>query len=85
MKIAVELDGYEFHERTREQVTLRDRRDRVLQRHGWIVLHISGSELVRTNVEALKEVWLCSRAQLHRLREAVAKEWGAPLKYSAAT
>jgi very-short-patch-repair endonuclease len=84
MKIAVELDGHDFHERTKEQVKLRDRRDRVLQRHGWIVLHISGSELVREpQVEALKEVWLCSEDQMGRLREAVAKEWGAPLRYSA--
>lgn len=82
MRIAVELDGHEFHERTKEQVALRDRRDRVLQQHGWVVFHISGSELVRTNVEAIKEVWLCAKAQLRRIREAVAKEWGASLKYS---
>lgn len=84
MKLAVELDGYDFHERTKEQVAIRDRRDRVLQRHGWVVLHISGSELVRRKIEALEEVWLCSRTQLQKLREAVAKEWGAPLKYGAA-
>ncbi len=81
MKIAVELDGHEFHERTKEQVAYRNRRDRVLQRHGWTVLHISGSELVRTNVEALKEVWLCATEQMRRIREALAKEWGAELFY----
>jgi very-short-patch-repair endonuclease len=84
MKIAVELDGHDFHERTKEQVAYRNRRDRVLQRHGWTVLHISGSELVRTQVEALREVWLCATSQMTKLREAVAKEWGAPLKYPKA-
>ena len=43
-KIAIELDGHEFHERTKEQVTYRNRRDRDLQADGWIVLHVSGSE-----------------------------------------
>lgn len=42
--IAVELDGHEFHERTKEQVTLRNQRDRALLSAGWTVLHVSGSE-----------------------------------------
>jgi hypothetical protein len=46
-KIAVELDGHEFHEKTKEQVTYRNRRDRELQQAGWIVFHVSGSELSR--------------------------------------
>jgi hypothetical protein len=46
-KIAVELDGHDFHERTREQVIHRNKRDRALQADGWLVLHYSGSELVR--------------------------------------
>lgn len=44
--IAIELDGHAFHERTREQVSYRNQRDRELQAAGWKVLHISGSELV---------------------------------------
>lgn len=46
-KIAVELDGHDFHERTKEQVAYRNERDRELQADGWLVLHYSGSELVR--------------------------------------
>lgn len=46
-KIAVELDGHEWHERTREQVVDRNERDRALQADGWTVLHYSGSELHR--------------------------------------
>ncbi|HLX05357.1 MAG TPA: DUF559 domain-containing protein [Candidatus Binatus sp.] len=44
-KVAFELDGHDFHERTREQVSLRDKRDRDLQVAGYKVLHISGSAL----------------------------------------
>lgn len=42
--IAVEVDGHEFHERTKEQVAYRNRRDRELLQAGWKVLHVSGSE-----------------------------------------
>jgi very-short-patch-repair endonuclease len=46
-KIAVELDGHDFHEKTKEQVTYRNMRDRDLQAAGWTVLHFSGSELLK--------------------------------------
>jgi very-short-patch-repair endonuclease len=44
-KIAVEVDGHAFHEKTREQVAYRNQRDRALQQAGWIVLHFSWSEM----------------------------------------
>jgi len=46
-RLAIELDGHDFHERTKEQVIWRDSRDRLLQQHGWQVFHVSGSELWR--------------------------------------
>jgi hypothetical protein len=46
-RVAVELDGHDFHERTKAQVELRNRRDRELQDDGWRVLHFSGSEFHR--------------------------------------
>jgi hypothetical protein len=61
-KIAIELDGHEFHERTREQVTLRNKRDRDLAAEGWRVIHFSGSELVRRRHECAWEVLECGAA-----------------------
>jgi very-short-patch-repair endonuclease len=46
-RIAIEVDGHEFHERTKEQVIWRDSRDRALQTAGWVVLHVSGSAFHR--------------------------------------
>ena len=46
-RVAVELDGHEWHERTKEQVILRDERDRALQAAGWCVFHVSGSAFHR--------------------------------------
>jgi len=43
--IAVEVDGYNFHQRTREQVDRDNARDNKLQRLGWTVLRYSGSRV----------------------------------------
>lgn len=46
-RFAIELDGHDFHERTKEQVEIRNRRDRLLQDANWRVIHFSGSEFHR--------------------------------------
>lgn len=61
-RIAVELDGHDFHERTKEQVTLRNQRDRDLAAEGWRVLHFSGSEVVNRRYECAWEVLECGAA-----------------------
>ena len=56
-KVAIELDGHDFHERTKEQVALRNERDRSApQADGWTVLHFSGSELVRDPLKCVQSV-----------------------------
>lgn len=56
-KVAVELDGHDFHERTKEQVTHRNARDRDLQADGWLVLHYSGSEFVKDPVSSVADAY----------------------------
>lgn len=63
-KIGVELDGHDFHERTREQVDYRNRRDRDLASDGWLVLHFSGSELNRDPLGCIKAVWAAGEQAL---------------------
>lgn len=55
-RIAVELDGHGFHERTREQVARRDYRDRALQQAGWTVFHFSWAEMTAEPARCLNEV-----------------------------
>lgn len=55
--IAVELDGYEFHERTKEQVDYRNERDRALARDGWVVLHFSGRQVTQKPWECAADVF----------------------------
>lgn len=70
--IAVELDGHDFHEKTKEQATYRNRRDRDLQAAGWVVLHVSGSEFNANPERVVKEIYEQASnlfyAAYHRLR-----------------
>lgn len=60
LKIAVELDGHGFHERPREQVTARDRRDRDCAQAGWLVLHFSWGEFNRDPVRCVEDTYKAS-------------------------
>ncbi len=44
-KVAIECDGHEFHERTKEQATRDKARDRALTAEGWRILRFTGSEI----------------------------------------
>jgi very-short-patch-repair endonuclease len=84
-KVAVELDGHEFHERTKEQVERRNMRDRHLQADGWLILHYSGSELVRDPVACVIDAYskanqaftVSERALFHVAERAAANQVGA--------
>jgi len=47
ISLAVELDGHDFHERTKEQARRDKARDRALTGAGWHVLRFTGSEVYR--------------------------------------
>lgn len=61
--IAVELDGHAFHERTPEQVAIRDSRDRALQAAGWHVFHFSFGEFTKEPLKAIEEVVMFAARQ----------------------
>lgn len=54
-QIGIEVDGHDFHERTKEQVTWRNQRDRDLQQAKWRILHFSGSELYQDPARVVDE------------------------------
>lgn len=54
--VIVELDGHTFHEKTLEQVTYRNRRDRALQQAGWRIFHFSWDEFTRSPAERIAEL-----------------------------
>ena len=54
--IAVECDGHEFHEKTKEQAAADKRRDRDLTRAGLRVMRFTGSEIYRDALKCAAEV-----------------------------
>lgn len=56
VKIAIECDGHQFHERTKEQAQRDKSRDRTLQTLGFKVLRFTGSEIYRKPMECAAEV-----------------------------
>jgi very-short-patch-repair endonuclease len=61
--IAIECDGHDFHERTKEQAEHDKERDRELQASGWAVARFTGSEIFRDPAVAAGKV----DSMLHRL------------------
>jgi hypothetical protein len=59
--IGVELDGHAFHEKTLEQVTYRNQRDRALQQAGWKIFHYSFSEMNDKAIDCISEVFCFCR------------------------
>lgn len=55
-QFVIECDGYEYHERTKKQINARNERDRILNRNGYIVLHYSGSEIIKSGVSCARDV-----------------------------
>lgn len=71
LRIGVELDGHDHHEKTRKQVTARNQRDRDLASVRWRVLHFSGSELHRNPMVAIVEVLVVGAEALDQAKTAL--------------
>ena len=56
LKIVVECDGHDFHEKTKEQVIQRDNRDYELKMAGYEVFHFSGSEIFNAPLASATKV-----------------------------
>jgi hypothetical protein len=54
-KMCVELDGHDFHERTKAQASRDKRRDRDLLSAGWPVVRFSGSDVARDVTACVSE------------------------------
>jgi very-short-patch-repair endonuclease len=57
MQLNVEVDGHEFHERTKEQARRDKSRDRALTAKGWTVLRFTGQEVWEDAVWCAQQIW----------------------------
>jgi hypothetical protein len=55
--VAVECDGHDFHDRTKEQASSDRARDRSLQSAGWIVARFTGRDIRRDPAACAREAW----------------------------
>jgi very-short-patch-repair endonuclease len=59
IRIVVEVDGHEWHERTKEQAARDKARDRELQIAGWKVLRFTGSEVWKDPAGCVRQLKSC--------------------------
>lgn len=57
VKLVIEIDGHEFHERTKEQAASDKKRDRALVGAGFRVIRFTGSEVYADPCGVLEECW----------------------------
>lgn len=55
-KIAIELDGHDFHEKTHTQAMKDRARERSIVRHGYTILRFTGTEIARNPRKCVEEV-----------------------------
>jgi hypothetical protein len=73
-KIAIELDGHDFHEKTKDQVAKDKKRERFIVGQGYTVYRFSGSEVFRRPLDCVSEVRDQARAIIKKFKKKV---WGA--------
>lgn len=73
-KLAVEVDGHDFHERTKEQAERDRSRDRAMIADGWTVLRFTGREVFRNPIEGVIEI----HAALERLYAEESSQMSRP-------
>ncbi|WP_300396378.1 DUF559 domain-containing protein [Henriciella sp.] len=56
LQVAIECDGHDFHERTKQQAARDRSKDRLLTQKGWTVLRFTGSEIHNKPAECAKDV-----------------------------
>lgn len=56
VKLAIEIDGHDFHEKTKEQAGYDKRRDREITMRGYHILRFTGSEIYTNPIKCVQEI-----------------------------
>lgn len=68
LKLAIECDGHDFHERTKTQVEKGNNRDYDLKMAGYEILHFSGSQIYNEPMKCALEVYDFIRIKVGNIR-----------------
>lgn len=75
---AIEIDGHEWHEKTKEQAAADKQRERVLLKHNIIPIRFTGSEVYHSAVNCIKEILeIIASFEYNRIFEEFRKNEGA--------
>lgn len=55
LKLAIEIDGHDFHEKTKEQAGRDKRRDREITKYDYIIIRFTGSEVYTNAIKCVQE------------------------------
>lgn len=64
LRVVIEIDGHDFHERTKEQASHDKARDRAMTKAGWHVLRFTGSDIYKDADACVLEVFDLFEAKL---------------------
>ena len=67
LRLAVELDGHDFHERTKEQVRRDKARERAIVAEEYTILRFSGSEVAQNPSKCIDEITELATRQLSKV------------------
>ena len=73
LKLIIECDGHDFHERTKEQVKKDNERTRNLQKAGYEVLRFSGSEIYNNTNKCVNEIIKFVYSRYNNLQDKLVK------------
>lgn len=71
LRLAIECDGHDFHEKTKDQARRDKRRDRWFQTHGITVLRFAGSEIWESPASCVDQVHDAFFAAWNRLKHSM--------------
>ena len=66
ISIAIELDGHDFHERTKEQAKRDKQKDIFLQKNGYLIARFTGSEVYNDPEDCVNQVWRMAAQTFNR-------------------
>lgn len=70
IKVAIECDGHDFHEKTKEQAARDKSRDRAITAEGYALLRFTGSEIWANALGCAEEALSIAKRQLSDAAEA---------------
>lgn len=83
MQFVVEIDGFDYHDKTKEQAAKDKQRDRHFLRYGFIPIRFAGTEVYRNATDCVRETMqiIMEIVCMNKLRDAAMENWGMYLAF----